>query len=167
MSQEQADRTRIYIVVAAIAIVAVIMSLCAGALAGGAVAYAVIRSNVGPRAVPSLPEVPAPFELEPRTLPSGALVQGVRPGSPADEAGLEIGDIIIAVDGQAVDAEHPLPDLIGSHKPGDRVELRIVRQLRDFTVQVRLGEHPEDPERAYLGVEFIPIFVAPPSDAGR
>ena len=66
------------------------------------------------------------FELLRERL-SGALVRYVEPGGPADEAGLEEGDVITAVDGRAVDRNHPLDELINRYKPGDIVEITYQR----------------------------------------
>ena len=66
-------------------------------------------------------------------------------GSPADEAGLVEGDIVVAVDGEAVDAEHDLSTRILPHLPGDTVTLSVVRDGRTLEVAVTLGTLPETP----------------------
>ena len=105
--------------------------------------------------MPEFPEGLPPFPLRPGEELSGALIQEVVPDTPADEAGLREGDLIIAVDGQTVDDDHPLQALIGEHRPGDRVEITYRRGEEEQEVSVRLGEHPDDPDRAYLGVYFV------------
>ena len=72
----------------------------------------------------------------------GAWITEVVPGSPADEAGLRVGDIIQAVDGEEVNDDHPLPELILAHRPGDRIELRILRGGVEQGVEVELGAYP-------------------------
>jgi S1-C subfamily serine protease len=87
----------------------------------------------------------------------GVQVQRVEPGSPAARAGLRAGnkvtmiagqpfrlggDIIVAVDGKKVKTSDQFSELIGSHKPGDRVQLQIVRGGRQRTLTVRLGRRP-------------------------
>jgi len=72
----------------------------------------------------------------------GAWVTQVVAGSPADEAGLQEGDLIQAVDGQEVDDKHPLPDLINAHQPGDTIELSVLRGTRKHSVEVELGARP-------------------------
>jgi S1-C subfamily serine protease len=72
----------------------------------------------------------------------GAWVTQVVPGSPADEAGLQEGDIIVAVDGRQVDDDHTLPDLINAHRPGDTIELAVLRGRRELRVEVELGTRP-------------------------
>ncbi len=86
--------------------------------------------------------------------PSGALVQGVESGSPADKAGVEPGDIILKVDGKVVEKSGDLPRLIGAARPGSRATLQVLRRgaTRDITVTV--GEfEPERPRRAATGTE--------------
>jgi serine protease Do len=86
----------------------------------------------------------------------GARITSVTPDSPAEQAGLKEGDAILAVDEVEVGPEKSLQDLIGAHEPGDIVTLEISRpgeEQRD--VQVELGEHPDQPEKAYLGVNFV------------
>jgi S1-C subfamily serine protease len=95
-------------------------------------------------------------EIPPLRL--GAAVTQVVPGSPADAAGLQEGDIIIAVDGQQVDVENDLADLIAAHRPGDEVMLEVQRPGEDepLEIEVALGAHPDDEDRAYLGVSYLP-----------
>ena len=88
---------------------------------------------------------------------SGALLTEVVSDSPAEEAGLQVGDVIVAVDGQAIDVEHSLADLIAGYKPGDRVMLEVMRPGEESReVTAKLGEHPDDEEKAYLGIQYVP-----------
>ena len=68
----------------------------------------------------------------------GALVSLVEAGSAADRAGLQPGDVITAIDGDAVVAAHDLPIRIARHKAGDRIVLDVIRdgKLRKIAVQV-------------------------------
>jgi serine protease Do len=90
---------------------------------------------------------------------SGALIEWVEPDRPADEAGLMVGDVITAVDGRAVDEDHPLDRRIRRYDPGDRVEITYWREGREQAVRVRLGEHPDDEDVAYLGIRFVPLYM--------
>ena len=69
----------------------------------------------------------------------------VFPDSPAAAAGLETGDVITAVDGDAVDAESDLADHILPHQPGDEIRLTVMRGSRQMDVTVTLGTLPEQP----------------------
>ncbi|MFZ9429554.1 MAG: PDZ domain-containing protein, partial [Burkholderiaceae bacterium] len=81
--------------------------------------------------------------------PTGALVQGVESGSPADKAGVEPGDIILKVDGKTVEKSGDLPRLIGATKPGSRATLQVLRRGSTREVVVTVGEfEPEKPRRA-------------------
>jgi serine protease Do len=70
---------------------------------------------------------------------------GVFPGSPADKAGLQDGDIIVAVDGQPVDADHDLATRIMPHVPGDTVDLTVMRGSQTTQIKVTLGTLPANP----------------------
>ncbi len=102
-----------------------------------------------------------PYGEEPGPMPSpmmgpgGALVQEVLPDTPAEEAGLRPGDLIVAVNEEPVTPERPLPDILGGYRPGDRVELTLLRRNETLVLSVRLGRHPDDPERGYLGVRIL------------
>jgi S1-C subfamily serine protease len=91
----------------------------------------------------------------------GVLVQSVVPDGPADKAGLEAGgtsatingeqvrlggDIITEVDGQKVKSMDEMIELIQGSKPGDKLELKFLRDGDEKTVDVTLGTQPENPE---------------------
>jgi S1-C subfamily serine protease len=88
---------------------------------------------------------------------TGALVEEVVTGSPADKVGLQAsdkafdsngqqvkigGDVITAVDGKAVDSMEALSAAVKAQKPGDKVELTVLRNGKEITVTVTLGERP-------------------------
>jgi S1-C subfamily serine protease len=64
--------------------------------------------------------------------------------SPAAKAGLLAEDIITAIDGQAIDAEHPLDLVLLSHAPGDTVTLTVLRDGSSQSVDVTLGTRPAE-----------------------
>jgi len=80
-------------------------------------------------------------------LPQGVLVAAVYPGSSAARAGLTEGDVILAVDGQAVNDEAGLNYRISTHRPGDSVRLRVRRGQGETTPSVRLEAPPSQPAR--------------------
>ncbi len=99
--------------------------------------------------------------------PKGGLVSGVEPGSPADKAGLKSGDIILSVNGKAIDESIDLPRIIGETRPGTAVSMRIWRRGEMRDVRVTVGEMPVDkvaaaeagdaPMPAKLGVAVRPL----------
>ena len=64
----------------------------------------------------------------------------ITPGSPADKAGLVENDIILEVDGQKIDEDNLLSDLIAKHKPGEEVKLRISHRGEEKEITLTLGE---------------------------
>lgn len=69
---------------------------------------------------------------------------GVIPGSPAEQAGLKEGDVIIKIGGEMLTREHSLSDLISKQRPGDVVELEILRDNNRQTLTVTLAEYGEE-----------------------
>ncbi len=76
---------------------------------------------------------------------AGVLVRGFSPaeGSPAEQAGLEAGDVIVAADGHAVDRVSTLQRVVRGHEPGERVALDVMRYGERRSFRVRLAERPE------------------------
>ncbi|MDX2604558.1 trypsin-like peptidase domain-containing protein [Streptomyces caniscabiei] len=64
---------------------------------------------------------------------------GVTPGGPADRAGMRAGDVITQVDGQRVHSGNELIVKVRAHRPGDRLELTLLRNGRERTVTLTLG----------------------------
>lgn len=93
----------------------------------------------------------------------GALVLDVTEDSPADTAGLKIGDMITHVDGEEIGEENDLAEIVGSHEPGEIITITIQRSGEDpQDLEVELGEHPDDADKAYLGIRYDQ-FVHPMS----
>lgn len=96
----------------------------------------------------------------------GALIAEVAPNTPAADAGLKAGDIILSVNGQEVDRSTTLPRLIGRVNPGSDAELEILRDGKNITKPVTVGDWPEETQAAASGSERDPqsrlgISVAP------
>jgi len=66
----------------------------------------------------------------------------VKPGTPADQGGIKDGDIITAIDGKAIDEEHPLDATLAQFSPGDTVTVDVLRDGQHVTLQVTLGTRP-------------------------
>ncbi|PJF20942.1 MAG: hypothetical protein CUN56_13615 [Phototrophicales bacterium] len=69
----------------------------------------------------------------------GALITDVLPDSPAEAAGLMVGDIIQAVDGDVVDAERTLSDRLYAYEEGDTVTLDVLRDAETLQIEVTLA----------------------------
>jgi putative serine protease PepD len=69
----------------------------------------------------------------------GAFVVEVVPGSAADEAGLEAGDLIVSIDGEDVTSSSQVRDAVRDHEPGDEVSLEIERdgESQELTAELR------------------------------
>lgn len=78
----------------------------------------------------------------------GALVARVLPGSPAESAGVQVGDIIVAYNDNEVDKSTELPPLVGRTQVGDSADLEIMRDGKQKVLPVTIGELPEDAEIA-------------------
>jgi serine protease Do len=94
----------------------------------------VIRGRIGVQIGPVSKEVAESIGLG---APRGALVSGVEKDQPADKAGVEAGDIILKVDGKAVDKSGDLPRIVGA-QAGQQGELQIFRRgsTRELTVNI-------------------------------
>jgi len=73
---------------------------------------------------------------------SGVLVVQVLPASPAADAGIRTGDVIVAIGDEPVDEPGDLLAELRTRDPGDRVELTLLRAGEEVTVQVEIGAAP-------------------------
>jgi S1-C subfamily serine protease len=69
----------------------------------------------------------------------------ITPGSPAEAAGIEPGDIITAIDDTRIDVEHPLNAVLAQYGPGDTVTLEILRDGETISIDVTLAVRPANP----------------------
>jgi len=88
-------------------------------------------------------ELAESFEMD---RPGGALVSRVLEDSPAEKAGIEIGDIIIGFNGEKIPRSKDLPPIVGKAKVGERVPLFVIRKGDKKKLHVVLGELPEEDE---------------------
>ncbi len=101
----------------------------------------VIRGRIGVQIGPVSKEVAESIGLG---QPRGALVNGVEKDGPADKAGVEAGDIIVKVDGKAVEKSGDLPRIIGGIKPGAKATLQIFRRGSSKDLSVNVAEFEAD-----------------------
>jgi serine protease Do len=73
---------------------------------------------------------------------AGALVASILPGSPAEDAGLQVSDIITEFDGAPVELSSDLPHLVGRIKAGNEVQVKIFRNGGTSALTVKVGALP-------------------------
>lgn len=78
--------------------------------------------------------------------PYGALVSRVMPDSPADRAGIEVGDVILAFNGQRLLNSSQLPPLVGASRVEEEASLQVLRNGEELTLAVQVGRLAEDEE---------------------
>ena len=78
--------------------------------------------------------------------PAGALVAQVLESGPAAKGGLQVGDVILALDGQPIVMSADLPHLVGNLKPGTKVSLDVVRGGARKKLEMVVGTLPDEGE---------------------
>jgi serine protease Do len=76
--------------------------------------------------------------------PRGALVSNVEKGGPAEKAGLQEGDVILAFDGQSIDSAGQLPSAVAATDPGKAIALQVWRDHAAREVKVKLGQMTDE-----------------------
>ncbi len=110
--------------------------------------------------------------------PRGAIVTSVEPDSPAAKAGLAAGDVVLGIDGKAIEGATDLPRLVASHKPGTSVTLDVARGGERRSVAATLAEAPAPPSQSprakapderggHKGMSRLGIAVSELPPAGR
>jgi S1-C subfamily serine protease len=80
--------------------------------------------------------------IGPSTDATGATLPAITPDSPAAAAGLLDGDIVLKIEDQVIDAEHPLDAVLTSYRPGQTIKLTILRGSNQMEISVTLGTRP-------------------------
>ncbi len=97
------------------------------------------------------PELAKSFGLD---EDKGALVAEVVLGSPAEKAGVRRGDIILSFDGDEVDDPSELSHLAAKAKPGEKVELVVLRDKERKVLQIEMALYPKDEELLLARKDF-------------
>jgi len=115
----------------------------------------VSRGYLGIELAEITPDLQEAFGL---STDKGALVNSVKPGLPAESAGLKRGDVIVAVDGKQVDSTNEVVRLVSAKEPGSNVKLTVLRNGKENTVTAKLADRSE-----HIGKEA----AAPAEKGGR
>ncbi|MGH2431760.1 DegQ family serine endoprotease [Pseudomonas sp. AP-1] len=76
--------------------------------------------------------------------PAGALVAQVLEGGPAAKGGLQVGDVILSMNGQPIVMSADLPHLVGGLKDGEKAKLEIIRNGKRQNLDITIGAMPDD-----------------------
>jgi len=82
--------------------------------------------------------------IGPGTDASGATLPAITPGSPAEKAGLKDGDVVVKIQDQTIDQEHPLDAVLAEYAPGQTIDVHILRGGSSLVIKVTLGTRPAD-----------------------
>src|SRR3989338_413281 len=77
-------------------------------------------------------------------VPQGAYIQDLVEGGPAQKAGVEAGDIITKINGQTVDSENKISEIVSKSNIGQRLDLDIWRDGKTLSIQVILSDLPSE-----------------------
>ena len=83
----------------------------------------------------------------------GALISNVANSSPADNAGLITGDVILEFNDVSINNSSHLKNVVSSSEPGKRYKVDIIRDGRRKSIYVKLGELPNEPQMAFMTKE--------------
>ena len=83
----------------------------------------------------------------------GALISNVANSSPADNAGLITGDVILEFNDVSINNSSHLKNVVSSSEPGKRYKVDIIRDGRRKSIYVKLGELPNEPQMAFMETE--------------
>jgi serine protease Do len=122
----------------------------------------VTRGWLGVSIQPLTPELAKSFGAKET---KGVLISDVVPDSPAAKAGLQPGDILLEFDGKKMDGPGDLQRAVGLTEPGKAARIKVWRDQAEKTVEVRIGESPDEREartgpqrgRSLLGLDVRPV----------
>ena len=147
------DKT-VWIVIGIIAalLLGCVMGACSGGLIGYSLAKrAAIRSEatfISPRATVASRAPSSQSESVP------VLVTRVVPDSPAEKAGIMVGDKIIALGGVELTQEQTIDNLMQQYTPGDTLTVTVLRSGRQIEISIILEANPSQTDRAWLGIYY-------------
>ena len=105
----------------------------------------VTRGWIGVEIQEITPELAESFKL-PKA--QGAIIAGVMRGGPADKAGIKPGDVLLEVEGKAVNDSAGMLNVIAQLKPGDKAGMKLMRNGKNIEIAVAIGTRPKQQRRA-------------------
>jgi len=126
----------------------------------------VVRGYLGVRIQPVTGELARSFGL---SKARGALVAQIAAGGPAEKAGFQVGDIIVAINGKETETVNEVRNTIAALPVGKTVPIRVLRNGQEMTLNVAIAAQPADMERAFGGyvpeqtADLLGISVATPT----
>ena len=103
----------------------------------------VVRGWLGIRAQDVSPQLASSINVT-RPAAEMAVVTEVAENSPAAEAGIKTGDVIVEFNGKPVPKSHEFPSVIADTPPGQKVSLKLIRDKKEQMVAVKIGELPDE-----------------------
>ena len=88
--------------------------------------------------------------------PAGALVAQVMPEGPAEEGGLQAGDVILAFNDEEIILSSDLPHAVGRVRPGEKAKVTIMRNKKRQDLTMTIGALPDDEEMAAASSSSTP-----------
>jgi serine protease Do len=116
----------------------------------------VVRGWLGVSIQEITPELARQFRIKDQ---AGALVGDVIENSPAEKAGLKRGDIIIEYDGKKVTSPTVLRNMIANTIPGEKHQLKVIREDKTISVQVTIEELAGEAELGAISGEFENVMT--------
>lgn len=93
--------------------------------------------------------------------PEGAIVGTVQPDSAAEAAGLQMYDVVIGIDGDAIESGDDLRNTIGLKAPGTKIQIDVIRDGKPRTLVATLGTRPGEEDAAGTDAPEEPEVTAP------
>ena len=97
----------------------------------------------------------------------GELVRSVTPGSAADRAGIQQGDVVVTINNRPVTPDESLSYIVSNLPVGARVPIEIVRNGQRRTVTAVIGQRPTEEELARIGGGETEQQVTPPAETDQ
>lgn len=105
----------------------------------------VTRGYLGVIIQPITPELATALDL---SEPKGALVSDVASGSPAEQGGMQRGDVVVRYKGEAVDQVRDLPAMVAKTPVGEEVEVIVLRKGQEKRLDITVGEFPSEDDES-------------------